>query len=100
MRDVSALYVIDAATGTTRVTLGVANHSAGLFAPDGKSIAFASDVQGAFDLYRAEIGSGADATPLVVNAVWKFPESFSPDGRFLATRRASPASRATSGSCR
>ncbi|MEO8053666.1 MAG: protein kinase, partial [Acidobacteriota bacterium] len=57
VRDVSALYVIEAATGTTRVTLGVANNSAGLFSPDGKSIAFASDVNGAFDLYTREIGS-------------------------------------------
>ncbi|MBK9063906.1 MAG: serine/threonine-protein kinase [Acidobacteria bacterium] len=90
VRDVSALYVIDAATGTTRVTLGVANNSAGLFSPDGKSIAFASDVKGAFDLYTRDIGSGAEATPFLENPVWKFPESFSPDGRFLSYTQSEP----------
>jgi eukaryotic-like serine/threonine-protein kinase len=90
VRDVSALYVLDAATRMTRVTLGAANQSAGLFSPDGRSIAFASDVKGAFDLYRQEIGSGAEPSPLLVNGNWKFPESFSPDGRFLSYTQSEP----------
>ena len=84
VRDVSAVYVIDAAAATTRVTLGAGNQSAGLFSPDEKSFVFASDVKGAFDLYSREVGSGAEPTPLLVNSVWKFPEHFSPDGRFLS----------------
>ncbi|HYN05409.1 MAG TPA: protein kinase [Vicinamibacteria bacterium] len=91
MRDTSALFVLDAATGTTtRATLGAGNQSSGLFSPDGKSFAFAWDSEGAFDLYRREVGSAAGPSPLLVNGVWKFPDSWSPDGRFLSYTQSEP----------
>ncbi len=91
VKDTSALYALDAATGTkTRVTLGAGNQSACLFSPDGRSVAFSWDSEGAFDLYRQEIGAPGNPTPIVVNAVWKFPESWSPDGRFLSYTQSEP----------
>ena len=89
-RDLSALFVLDAAGLTTRLTLGAGNQSAGILSPDGRSVAFASDVKGAFDVYSQDIGSGAEPSPLLVNSVWKFPESWSPDGRFLSYTQSEP----------
>ena len=91
VRDTSALFVLDAATGTsTRVTLGTGNQSSGLYSPDGRSFAFSWDSEGAFDLYRREVGSAAEPSPLLVNGVWKFPDSWSPDGRFLSYTQSEP----------
>jgi Tol biopolymer transport system component len=91
VRDTSALFVLDAASGTsTRVTLGTGNQSSGLFSPDGRSFVFSWDTGGAFDLYRREVGSAAGPSPLLVNGVWKFPGSWSPDGRFLSYTQSEP----------
>ena len=85
VRDTSALFVLDGATGmTTRVSFGTGNQVAGLYSPDGRQIAFSWDAQGPFDLYRREVGSAGEPTPLLVSGVWKYPESWSPDGRFLS----------------
>ncbi len=89
--DAAGLYVVDATTGmTTRVTFGGGDQTSGLYSPDGQSIVYSSDVKGAFDLYRQEIGASADPQSLLVNGVWKFPESFSPDGRFLSYSQSEP----------
>ena len=91
VRDTSALFVLDAATGVpARVTLGAGNQGAGLYSPDGRSIAFAWDLKGAYDLYRREVGTGGERSPLVVNSGWKFPESWSPDGRCLSYVQSDP----------
>jgi Tol biopolymer transport system component len=91
VRDTSALFVLDTATGmTTRVTLGAGNQSPGLYSPDGRQMVFAWDLEGAFDLYRREVGTGGEPSPLLVNGVWKFPESWSPDGRFLSYTQSEP----------
>jgi len=51
VRGTSALFVLDAATGApARVTLGAGNQTAGLCSPDGRSIAFSWDLEGAYDL--------------------------------------------------
>ena len=85
VRDTSALFVLDGATGmTTRVSFGTGNQVAGLYSPDGRQIAFSWDAQGPFDLFRREVGSAGEPTPLLVSGVWKYPESWSPDGRFLS----------------
>jgi serine/threonine protein kinase len=52
-RDMSGLFVLDAATGmTTRVSFGTGNQAGGRYSPDGRSIVFSWDARGAFDLYR------------------------------------------------
>jgi Tol biopolymer transport system component len=91
VRGTSALFVLDAATGApARVTLGAGNQTAGLYSPDGRSIAVSWDLEGAYDLYRREVGTGGEPSPLVVNSGWKDPESWSPDGRFLSYAQSDP----------
>ncbi len=88
--DATSLFVLDATTAmTTRVTFG-GNETCGLYSPDGRFIVFSSDVRGAFDLYRQEIGASADPQPLLANGAWKFPESASADGRFLSYSQSEP----------
>ncbi len=88
--DATSLFVLDAATAMmTRVTFG-GNETCGLYSPDGRFIVFSSDVRGAFDLYRQEIGASADPQPLLANGAWKFPESASADGRFLSYSQSEP----------
>jgi len=90
-RDTSALFVLDAATGMTmRVTFGAGNQTSGLYSPDGRQIAFSWDAQGPFDLFRQEVGAAGEPTPLLVSGVWKYPESWSPDGRFLSFTQSEP----------
>jgi len=91
VRDTSALFVLDGATGmTTRVSFGTGNQSSGIYSPDGRQIAFSWDAGGAFDLFRREVGSAGEPSPLLVNGVWKFPDSWSPDGRFLSYTQSEP----------
>ncbi len=89
--NIGQLFVLDAATGmTTRVTFGAGTQVAGLYSPDGRVIIFASDSKGPFDLYRQEVGAAGEASPLLVSGVWKFPESWSPDGRFVSFTQSEP----------
>jgi Tol biopolymer transport system component len=91
VRDTSALFVLDGATGmTTRVSFGTGNQVAGLYSPDGRQIAFSRDARGPFDLFRREVGSAGEPTPLLVSGVWKYPESWSPDGRYLSYNQSEP----------
>jgi serine/threonine protein kinase/Tol biopolymer transport system component len=88
--DSSGLFVLDAATGmTTRVTFGAGDQTAGLYSPDGRTIVYSSELRGAFDLYRQEVGA-SDPQPLLTSSVWKFAESWSPDGRFLSYAQSEP----------
>jgi Tol biopolymer transport system component/tRNA A-37 threonylcarbamoyl transferase component Bud32 len=90
-RDASALFMLDTATGmTTRVSFSEGNQTAGLYSPDGRTIAFAGDARGGFDLYRQETGAVGDPTPLLTNGAWTFTESWSRDGRFLSFTRSEP----------
>jgi dipeptidyl aminopeptidase/acylaminoacyl peptidase len=91
VRDTSALFVLDGATGmTTRVSFGTGNQTDGLYSPDGRQIAFSWDAQGPFDLFRREVGSAAEPTALLSSGVWKYPESWSPDGRYLSYNQSEP----------
>jgi len=91
VRATGPLFVLDAATGmTTRVTFGAGNQIRGLYSPDGRLIVFSSDSKGAFDLYRLEVGAAGEPSPLLVSGVWKFPESWSPDGRFVSYTQREP----------
>ena len=91
LRDSSALFVLDGATGmTTRVSFGTGNQSSGIYSPDGRQIAFSWDAQGPFDLFRREVGSAAEPIPLLVSSVWKYAESWSPDGRYLSYNQSEP----------
>lgn len=71
-----------ASTGGTAVplTLHEAHDFMPVWAPDGKSIVFASDRYGNFDLYRIPAGGG-EAQRLTFHSGNEYPYSFAPDGR-------------------
>ena len=84
------VWVYNVASGAAqRLTFDSAKEVAPLWSPDGKSIVFASSRRGHFDIYRkAADGSGAEEL-LLADEDYKYPTSFSPDGRFLLFRRRS-----------
>jgi Tol biopolymer transport system component len=78
------IWLIELARGiSTRFTFDPKNDTAPVWSPDGNSIAFASNREGAFDLYRKRSnGIGQDELLLKTNNP-KFSSDWSPDGRFL-----------------
>ncbi len=62
------------------------------WSPDGKRIAFTSDRAGSFDLYEKTLGQTTDREVLK-SPLWKYPESWSPDGRYLLFTELNPKSR-------
>ncbi len=71
----------------TRFTFGE-NATLSIWSPDGSRVVFASNQKGHFDLYqKASSGAGAEEV-LLQDSLDKFPESWSPDGRFILYRSA------------
>jgi Tol biopolymer transport system component len=67
----------------TRFTFDPAIQSESIWSPDGSRVVFTSNRKGHFDLYQnASDGSGTEALLLEDN-LDKYPESWSPDGRFI-----------------
>jgi Tol biopolymer transport system component len=82
--ETSDLWVFDRVRGTeSRLTLR-GNNGSGVFAPDGRRVAFASDVDGAFSIYWTLVDGSAPPERLTRAEHPQFPTSFSPDGRYLA----------------
>ena len=91
---VSSMRLMDEATGSTsRFTFGSWNDTSAVWSPDGTQIAFGSDRKGPFDLYVKDVSGSGEATPLVETPYWKYPESWSPDGQFIAYRQIDPRTR-------
>ncbi|MCC6299496.1 MAG: TolB family protein [Anaerolineales bacterium] len=67
----------------TRLTSGAWDDSAPAASPDGKSIAFASNRNGFWDLCLMDLSSG-DATQLTDTPAYEGSPTWSPDGTFLA----------------
>jgi serine/threonine protein kinase/Tol biopolymer transport system component len=82
----TALWQLDLSRGTsTRFELdpSVADDLA-VWAPDGRSIIFASSRAGEMmDIYKKQLTGSADAEAMFKSSEWKTPRSWSPDGRFL-----------------
>jgi len=81
-----ALWLLDISRGTsTRFELDPsADNTAAVWAPDGRSIIFASWRAGQnMDIYEKQMSGAADAQALIKSNEWKIPLSWSPDGRFL-----------------
>ena len=78
------IWMVDTARGVrTRLTSDPAREYAGIWSPDGRTIAFSSNRNGHRDLYQTSAtGVGTDHV-LRSDRFDKFPESWSPDGRFL-----------------
>jgi Tol biopolymer transport system component len=78
------IWLYDMARGLrTRFTFGPANVSGSVWSPDGSRIVYNSRRKGSFDLYqKASSGAGSEETLLQDN-LDKYPDSWSPDGKFI-----------------
>ncbi len=78
------IWVYDVARGLrTRFTFGPSQVYEAIWSPDGSRIVFNSRRKGSIDLYqKASSGAGSEET-LLENNVNKYPDSWSPDGKFL-----------------
>ena len=78
------IWIWDLARGTlTRLTFDPANESGAVWTPDGRHIAFGSELSGSTNLFwKAADGTGS-VERLTDNPNNQFPQAFSPDGRLL-----------------
>jgi eukaryotic-like serine/threonine-protein kinase len=91
------IWVLDRARGIrTRLTFSSSIDAAPSWSPDGKTIAFASNLNGQFHLYQKAADGTGSTLPLVVDNAGENEPSFSTDGRYLIFRRlaATPGSHA------
>jgi Tol biopolymer transport system component len=65
-----------------------------IFSPDGSRIVFCEDSNGPFDLYELKLAEPGKDVPLLVSPLWKYPETWSPDGRLIVYTEVDPKSRA------
>jgi Tol biopolymer transport system component len=78
------LWVIDLSRNVaTRMTLDPGDETNAIWSPDGTRLAFYSDRDGPGDLYVMRADQPGSEERLLASADPKFPQSWSPDGRFL-----------------
>jgi len=80
-----ALWQLDLSRDTSmRFDLGSSiNDLDAVWAADGRRIIFTSDRSGMMDLYEKPLSDAGHAEALLKTDEWKWPQSWSPDGRFL-----------------
>jgi Tol biopolymer transport system component len=77
------IWLIDVKRNTrARLTFDAADDYSPVWSADGRSIAFASNRTGRYDLYRKEVGGGGEEV-MLADPHDKVPFSWSPDGRAL-----------------
>jgi len=68
----------------TRFTQGAGNKASPVWSPDGTYVAYSTDADGPWNIYKKSFTTGAPAEPLVVGpAPFKNPFDWSPDGKYL-----------------
>ncbi|HJS60078.1 MAG TPA: hypothetical protein VKA01_18365 [Vicinamibacteria bacterium] len=91
----SDLWIYELERGTlTRLTFGGSNEQP-IWAPDGRRIAFSAWTAGGLQKITSLAADGSGAAEELLNgeggdAGWRWPGSFSPDGRFLTLDMTSP----------
>jgi serine/threonine protein kinase len=81
------IWIYDVARGLpTRFTFDSGADSHPVWSPDGRTILFASNRKGHYDIYRRASNGTGDEEPLYADGTDKFPLSWSPDGKFLLYR--------------
>jgi eukaryotic-like serine/threonine-protein kinase len=89
----TTLWSADVERGTTtRLMPPTSDDSTAAWSPDGAEVVFASDRAQSFDLYVKPIGQAPERL-LLKSSLWKYPESWSPDGRTLIFSQIDPQSR-------
>jgi len=83
------IWIFDLLRGTkTRLTFGPSIQRYPVWSPDGKTIFFGSNRKGGIQIYtRASDGTGPDRALLEGDDAFEYPESVSPDQRFLVYMR-------------
>ena len=75
------IYTVPVTGGTARrLTTSTSFESTPIWSPDGKTIAFASDLEGGQDIYVMS-AEGGEAKRITFNSTSEIPEAFSPDGK-------------------
>jgi serine/threonine-protein kinase len=84
--DTTQLWVYHLATGQwQRLTSAEAHSLQPVWSSDGRRIAFSSNADGAFSLYLVDADGEMPPERLTEpSQIWRFPYSWSPDGRFIA----------------
>ncbi len=78
------LWIYDVARGLrTRFTSDAADEIGPVWTPDLSRVIFASGRKGGFDVYQKQSSGSANEELLLEETLGEFPESLSPDGRFL-----------------
>lgn len=63
-----------------QLTTGASYETSPIWSPDGKTIAFASDRNGNYDIYTVPVEGGV-ARRITTNSAYETPRAFSPDGK-------------------
>jgi Tol biopolymer transport system component len=88
------LWLIEFTRGIrTRLTFGEGNSNNPVWSQEGRSIAFSSNREGNFSIYRMPVGGGKAET-LYKSEYAVYPLSWSSDGRFLLFNEADPKTKA------
>jgi Tol biopolymer transport system component len=85
------VWLIDAAQGVpSRFTFDPARDAYPIWSPDGSRIVFASTRKGSDDLYQKPSNGAGNDELLLESSLNKFPQDWSPDGRFLLYMQMDP----------
>ena len=79
----SDLWLIDQKGTATQFTQGPGHKGAPVWSPDGSRIAYASEIDGNYDIVISPSNAGTRVEPLVRTAEAKYPSDWSHDGKFL-----------------
>ena len=78
------IWILDVARGVgSRLTFDPALEEFPVWSPDGSSLIFSSNRDGVGDVYRRNLTKGGSDELLWKSALWKSPQDWSPDGRYL-----------------
>ena len=78
------IWIYDVARGLpTRFTYSPSMERVPVWSPDGRSIVYASNAKGHFDLYRKSADGTGNEELLYADGEYKIPSSWSPDGKLL-----------------